>query len=109
MEIHYEIYQIEESNDEDNKPNRLFEELGDDVNEVDLQEQHYKKIFEGQLRPNTKRRFNYKLALEYLFEVFNLNHPREFTGRSLSVSDIVKIQGKYYHCQRVGWKEINVV
>lgn len=109
MELNYEIYQIQESTKEEGKPYRLFEELEDDVKEINLDEQNYKKVFTGKLLPNGKRRFNAKLALEYLFEVFNLNNPREFTGRSLSVSDIVKIQGKYYHCQRIGWKEINIV
>lgn len=52
--------------------------------------------------------------LEYLFAKFNLNHPSGFTGHSMSVSDIVKInfigakdsETKYYYCDVIGWKDI---
>ena len=48
--------------------------------------------------------------LEYLFEKFNINHPEDFKGHSLSVSDVVKVyqdDGEtvhYYYCDSFGWK-----
>ena len=112
MCLNYEIYQIDITNDPER---RCFSELFDDVNELSLVDYHYVKVFKGELEPNTKnpsktlRRINYIKILNYLFERFNINRPAEFKGRSLSVSDIVKIDNKYFYCQPIGWKEITVV
>ena len=51
--------------------------------------------------------------LDGIFEVFNLYHPKDFTGHSLSVSDIVQIIGSdeesngYYFCDSFGWEKLN--
>lgn len=51
--------------------------------------------------------------LEHLFAKFNLRRPYGFTGHSMSVSDIVKINtgkdedtAKYYYCDAIGWRDI---
>ena len=46
--------------------------------------------------------------LENLWVKFNMIHPENFHGHSLSISDIVKIDNKYYYCDSIGWKEINI-
>ena len=33
-------------------------------------------------------------ALEELFDIFNIRRPNDFEGRSMSVSDIVEVDGK---------------
>ena len=45
-------------------------------------------------------------TLEDLFTIFNINRPQDFKGHSLSVSDIVELDGKYYYCDNVGWIDI---
>jgi hypothetical protein len=45
--------------------------------------------------------------LERLFIMFNLNHPADFRGHSLSVSDVVAIEGKHYYCDSIGFVELN--
>ena len=47
-------------------------------------------------------------TLENLFERFNISvlQPKDFTGRSMSVSDIVELDGKYYYCDHIGFKKI---
>ena len=51
--------------------------------------------------------------LEDVFKLFNLNHPSEFTGRSLSVSDVVEIvdapaiEAGFYFCDSVGFKRVD--
>ena len=45
--------------------------------------------------------------LEYIFELSNTGDIDGGTGKSLSVSDIVELDGKYYFCSNVGWKEVN--
>jgi len=48
---------------------------------------------------------------EGVYERFNLYHPADFKGRSLSVSDIVEIledtgERKCFFCDSVGWKPV---
>ena len=40
--------------------------------------------------------------------MLNINHPINYKGHSLSVSDICEIDNKYYFCDSFGWKEINI-
>ena len=56
--------------------------------------------------------------LEGIFEVFNLDHPEDFNGHSLSVSDIVhiidsknpnKLPNGYWYCDSFGWKKVEVL
>lgn len=44
--------------------------------------------------------------LDQLFTTFNLNHPKDFRGHSLSVSDIVKLNDEYFFCDDFGWKKL---
>ena len=49
-------------------------------------------------------------VLEKTYEQFNLHHPADFTGHSLSVSDIVAIKRgaevSYHYCDSFGFKEL---
>ena len=67
--------------------------------QIDLDD--YKVVYEGELdypeMPN---------ALEKLFEIFNIRRPEDFKGRSMSVSDIVEVDGKNYYCDAAGWVEL---
>ena len=60
----------------------------------------YKVVYEGVIIPNEGPIEN---TLEELFEIFNIDHPKDYTGRSLSVSDIVEIDGENYFCDAFGW------
>ncbi len=47
--------------------------------------------------------------VEFLIEVycrFNLNHPEDFRGHSLSVSDIISVDGVAYFCDSFGFEKI---
>ena len=61
----------------------------------------YEVVYEGELdyseMPN---------ALEELFKIFNIKIPEDFKGHSMSISDIVEIDGKNYYCDMIGWKEL---
>lgn len=46
-------------------------------------------------------------VLGELFERFNINRPHDFRGRSMSVSDIVEIDERYFYCDSYGWEELN--
>ena len=49
-------------------------------------------------------------VLENLYEMFNINHPEDFKGHSLSMSDIVVLFDdngcKWYYCDSFGWRDI---
>ena len=68
-------------------------------NVLDLND--YEVVYEGNLdypeMPN---------ALEELFEIFNNRRPKDFERRSMSISDVVEIDGKNYYCDFVGWEEL---
>jgi len=50
--------------------------------------------------------------LEDIYRMFNIDHPEGYTGRSLSVSDVVQIQDgstdapKFHFCDSIGFKEV---
>ena len=62
----------------------------------------YKTVYEGEINVNE----NVNETLEDLFRIFNVERPNDFRGHSLSVSDIVEIDGKQYYCDYLGWKAL---
>ena len=54
---------------------------------------------------------NHSATLENLFEIFNINRPGDFTGHSLSVSDIIALKQdgvvSYHYCDNVGFQELS--
>ena len=45
--------------------------------------------------------------LEDIFRVFNIAFPEDYKGRSLSVSDIVEIDGDKYYVDSIGFKKFD--
>lgn len=46
--------------------------------------------------------------LEKIYTAFNTSHPVDFTGHSLSMSDLVEIDDVgIYYCDTYGWKKIS--
>lgn len=64
----------------------------------------YDQVFEGDVECET---------LEAVFYKFNLDHPENYRGRSLSVSDIVEVteaetvKSGFYYCDDVGFNEVS--
>lgn len=69
----------------------------------------YHCVYEGEVEADTEVEYE---ALEKLFEQFNCNHPKDFKGCSMSVSDVVSLTENneidWYYCDRFGWKKISV-
>lgn len=42
-------------------------------------------------------------CLEKLFRIFNMEHPKDFKGHSLSTSDVVELDGGNFYCDSTGW------
>ena len=67
----------------------------------------YKKVYE---RTDSVQDINAddNRYLECLFGEFNWDdRPADYTGRSLSVSDVVTINGVAYFCDSFGWKKLD--
>ena len=72
--------------------------------------EYYLVAFDGNIEcpkqlPEDKELRTYKL-LEHVFSIFNTRHPAGYCGRSLSVGDVVRLEGKHYLCVTVGFKEV---
>lgn len=64
--------------------------------------EYYDKVYEGDIE--TDKTDEYEI-LEEIFTLLNINHPADYNGHSLSVSDIVNLNGKDYYCDSYGWVE----
>lgn len=67
---------------------------------------NYDTIYTGQIACTQEQ----TATLEQLFELFNRNPPGDFTGHSLSVSDIVALKQagvvSYHYCDIIGFQEL---
>lgn len=58
----------------------------------------YKVVYEAEVEDNA--------TLDDIYRAFNIVHPRDFKGHSLSMSDIVYLDGKYFYCDSFSWKDV---
>lgn len=58
----------------------------------------YYKVWEGEVRDDA--------TLEDIYYWFNMDHPEDFRGHSLSVSDVVELPGGLHFCDSIGWKPV---
>lgn len=81
-EFKYEIYQLKSG--EENRYLRFesYDDLRNHGYDVDFN--NYEKVYEGDLTEDT--------TLESLYTKFNIDHPEDFKGHSLSVSDIIVLR-----------------
>lgn len=66
----------------------------------------YTKVFEGQIEARTSQE-----ALLEVYRTFNIPNgkPAGFSGRSVSVSDIVVLdENQQFYCDRIGWQPITL-
>ena len=99
MEI--SIYQINLERDTDRIAFEGYDHLGlGESGQIDAE--IYDKVFEGDVACKN---------LEDVFQMFNLNHPEGYKGRSLSVSDVVEIHdgdnSEFYYCDNIGFQKIS--
>ena len=76
------IYQINMKRDANNVAFMNYESLPKFQGSSEIDSSLYDKVFEGEVNCFT---------LEKLYEIFNLEHPEGYKGRSMSVSDVVEI------------------
>ena len=95
----YTILQLDTHNPDVVKGRKLFEpwRLLNKYSKFDINQ--YKKVYEGEIQEEK----DILHTLESIFGEFNLLHPSDFHGHSLSVSDVVALDGANYYCDSYGW------
>ena len=101
--MNIEIYQINMDRDENRKAFQSIDSLERFFGSAEIESAIYDKAFAGEV--NCK-------DLEDVYQMFNLDRPKDYRGRSLSVSDVVAVidaDGKptYHFCDSIGFKEVD--
>ena len=96
----YSIYQLDLSDHTDNLRFMSLDWLESKGFSVDLD--NYRMVYAMRLEPGE--------TLEDIYRRFNIDHPKDFTGHSLSVSDVVVLHGNgadtAYYVDSIGFKEL---
>ena len=73
---------------------------------IEPQYENYELIYTGDLAKDGSQ----IEKLEDLYRIFNIEHPQDFTGHSLSISDIVALKQagvvSYHYVDSIGYKEL---
>ncbi len=97
----YSIYQLKRSDDLHGIRFESYDYLQKNGIKCDIR--NYDLIYSGHMKPNE--------TLEILFYKFNMEHPEDFKGHSLSVSDVVvvKERGKStaHYVDSIGFKQVD--
>ena len=76
------------------------------MKEENIKKEEYKTVYSGTIEEGD---LNKNQILENIFIKFNVSHPEDFKGHSLSMSDIVVLDNETYLCDMVGWKKVNLI
>ena len=94
------IYQIEMSLDEQNVAFRPYTEMQEKYS-GDIPAELYRMIYEG-IVPTKE--------FSVVFYIFNMAHPQDYRGRSLSVSDVIEVveesSSTFYYVDTIGFREV---
>ena len=97
------IYQIDMERDEHRIAMMGYEDTLARLNSDSIASTLYDLVFDGEVEAKD---------LEAVYAKFNLDHPAGYTGRSMSVSDVVQVvesttaKEGFYFCDSIGFKEI---
>ena len=102
----YEIYQL--NTELENGVEMLYMDYNWNASHGnEITSDKYNKVYEGEIDEGSQKVTSPIIYVaEKLYEIFNLNHPADFKGHSMSVSDVVVVDGKAYYCDRIGFKEL---
>lgn len=101
----YTILQLDTKDQDVLRDHKLFEswDILDKTSGFNISQ--YKKVYEGEVEDQGGD----LKTLDHLFGVFNIHHPKDFRGHSLSVSDVVRLDGTDDYCDSLGWVNIKEV
>lgn len=97
------IYQINLDRDENGVAFEAYDSLAKYQKSTDIDAGLYDKVFEGSVEA---------ADIEDVYRIFNIDKPEGFSGRSLSVSDVVEVvksddvKPGFYYCDSIGFKAV---
>lgn len=92
------IYQI----NEEKASHKLFKGF----NGEPIKMSDYKLVYEYKHKSNVKVATS---VLDEVYEAFNVSKPDDFKGHSISISDIIVLNGTPYYVDRIGFKKIDEI
>ena len=99
----YKVFQINTDRDAERVKFLSYESTMKQVGKIDME--IYDEVYRGEIqRPEESP----QQTLEVIYGELNLrkdHHPR-FRGHSLSVSDVVELDGVRWFCDSMGWKQL---
>lgn len=104
--IDFSIYQLSDDSDAKFVPLEEQKVLG-----IQLYTSDYVKLYSGSMSVNVNS--STFAILEMIYEKFNIDRPSDFTGHSLSVSDVVVLrngsdsENEAYFVDSVGFKKLD--
>ena len=104
MKHEYKIYQLDAHNENVIKDHKMYESW-EMLNRTACFNFHqYKLVWEDEIEASDDSVD--EAILDELFSEFNIAHPKNYHGRSMSMSDVVVLDGVKYYCDSIGWKKI---
>lgn len=98
----YAIYQINRERDTDRLLFQNYERTMREAGRINLE--IYDKVYEGETEKVGTQEED-ELTLERIYFKFNTNkRPSDFKGHSISVSDVVELNGAWWFCDSIGWE-----
>ena len=97
------IYQIDVYRDINGVAFEPFEQLERLQGSPEVDPSLYDTVFEGAIRAS---------SLEEIYMIFNTDLPPGYTGRCMSISDVIEIKGpegkssQFFYCDKIGFKRI---
>ena len=104
MKHEYKIYQLDIHNENVIRDHKMYESWEMLNKTAGFNFQQYRLVWEDEIEKDEKD--TNEEILDDLFFIFNQNHPKNYYGRSMSVSDVVVIDGIKYYCDSCGWVKI---
>ena len=98
----YRIFQIDDHSEVFRQKAFLpFDYVTEKFGGIDIND--YTEVYKGEITGT-----NTIDILEEIFDIFNIRHPEDFHGHSLSSSGIVILDGVAWYCDSIGWKQLSI-
>lgn len=97
------IYQIDLDRDANAVAFESYDLLPKSQGTQDIDSDLYNRVYEGEVEAKN---------IEDVYRIFNIDQPKDYKGRSLSVSDVVEIvrsdsvKPGFYYCDSIGFKGV---
>ena len=104
MKHEYKIYQLDAHNENVIKDHKMYESWEMLNRTAGFNFHQYKLVWEDEIEASDDSVD--EAILDELFSEFNIAHPKNYHGRSMSTSDVVVLDGVMYYCDSFGWQKI---